>query len=141
MACHTPYGDNAKVGTFREESEHQVGIQQTYVVGGTAADGNYSGLQKFTYATKTWETITPNANVPVVNPNQITQNRRWHSATYLKASDELLIYAGSVDGIQRPSSATYAIKTTAPYQVKGYSTTDDRVLPAIAPLLLPWTAV
>jgi hypothetical protein len=100
-----------------------------YVVGGTSSDSNYTGLQKYTYSTGTWATITPQATV--------TQDRIWHSATYLNGSDTILVYAGSQQGIQSLSSQTYTIGASEPYTVLSY---ESAAPPVIAPILLPWSA-
>ncbi|KXJ95523.1 hypothetical protein Micbo1qcDRAFT_27031 [Microdochium bolleyi] len=107
-----------------------------FVVGGKAGKEDYTGLQKFTYASNTWETLTPNADVPSFE-NHVTKNRRWHSATYMAASGKILIFAGSDDGVQFPSASTFSVDTTAPYKAMAY---DTKVAPpAVAPLLLPWS--
>lgn len=108
-----------------------------FVVGGTASKADYTGLQKFTYATSTWETLAPNANIPNFE-NNVTKNRKWHSATYMAASDSILMYGGSLDGVRLASASTYMIKTTAPYAASAY---DNNAVapPATAPLLLSWS--
>ena len=58
-----------------------------FVLGGTSGLGGYTGLQKYTYWTGKWTTITPS--------KLITKDRLWHGLTYIKASDAILIYAGS----------------------------------------------
>ncbi|KAJ1331339.1 cell wall integrity and stress response component [Microdochium nivale] len=107
-----------------------------FVVGGTGGKNDYTGLQKFSYASKTWETLTPNADVPNFD-NHVTKNRRWHSAIYMPASGKILIFAGSDDGVQFPSASTFAVDTTAPYKVSAFDT--NIAPPAVAPLLLPWS--
>ncbi|KAH7035087.1 uncharacterized protein B0I36DRAFT_346929 [Microdochium trichocladiopsis] len=107
-----------------------------FVVGGTSAKADYTGLQKFTYASKTWETLAPNADVPNFD-NHVTKNVKWHSATYMAASEQILMFAGSYDGVQFPSASTYSIKTTAPYRVSSFDTLIAP--PAVAPILLPWS--
>lgn len=99
-----------------------------YVVGGNGTDPDYQGLQKFTYATGKWETITPQAPV--------TQQRLWHAAAYLNASDSILIYAGAQDGAQSPSTETFTIGASAPYDVVSYQSSAP---PTISPILLPWS--
>lgn len=99
-----------------------------YVVGGKGTDPDYQGLQKFTYATGKWETITPQAPV--------TQQRLWHDAIYLAASDSILIYAGAQDGSQNPSTQTFTVGASAPYTVISYQSSAP---PTINPMLLPWS--
>ncbi|CAG8978384.1 hypothetical protein HYALB_00009969 [Hymenoscyphus albidus] len=99
-----------------------------WVVGGSTSDANYQGLQKYTFATSTWETIQP--NVPV------TQNRLYHGAAYLNGSDSILIYAGSQDGNKVPTSQTFTLNATEPYNVLAYKAIAD---PAIDPQLIPFS--
>src|SRR5450756_1479318 len=80
-----------------------------YIVGGTSNSTDYPGLQRFTFADGTWETIRPTVAV--------TQNRLWHNAVYLNTSDSILVYAGSQDGSQHPSSQTFTIQASEPYTV------------------------
>lgn len=99
-----------------------------YIVGGTSSDADYKGLQKYTYSTGRWESITPQVAV--------TQSRVWHSATYLNASDSILVYAGSQDGVKFISTQTFTIGAAAPYDVSAY---ESAAPPVIAPILLPWS--
>jgi len=99
-----------------------------YIVGGTANDTSYQGLQKFTFATGKWDSVTPTAPV--------TQNRVWHAAVYLNSSDSILVYAGSQDGSTHPSSQTFTIKASEPYDVLAFEAIAP---PAVSPLLLQWT--
>ncbi|KAF3017481.1 hypothetical protein E8E14_010768 [Neopestalotiopsis sp. 37M] len=102
-----------------------------YIVGGTSADSAYMGLQKFTYSTGKWESITFTPQVSDL------QNRKWHSATYLNASDKILVYAGATDDIKYISTQTFTISASSPYQVLSYES--DGAPPAVAPILLPWS--
>ncbi|KAG9238832.1 hypothetical protein BJ875DRAFT_4778 [Amylocarpus encephaloides] len=99
-----------------------------WIVGGTANSSDYQGLQKFTFANSSWATIQP--NVPV------TQNRLWHNAVYLNASDSILVYAGTQDGTKQPTSQTFTINATEPHVVLAYEAAAD---PAISPILIPYT--
>ena len=99
-----------------------------YIVGGTSNATDYPGLQRFTFADGTWETIHPTVAV--------TQNRLWHNAVYLNTSDSILVYAGSQDGSQHPSSQTFTIQASEPYTVLAYEAIAP---PAISPLLMQWT--
>jgi hypothetical protein len=101
-----------------------------YIVGGTTNNtGDYQGLQKYTFDDGKWQIITPTALV--------AQNRLWHSAVYLNASDAILMYAGSQDGSKFPSSQTFTIQASEPYAVTSYQSIAP---PAIQPLLIPWNA-
>lgn len=99
-----------------------------FIVGGTANDTNYLGMQKFTFETGKWESVTP--TVPV------TQSRVWHGAVYLNSSDSILIYAGSQDGSQHASSQTFTVGASDPYNVVAYEAIAP---PAISPMLMQWT--
>lgn len=99
-----------------------------WVVGGTANDTNYQGLQKYSFATKSWATIQP--NVPV------TQNRLYHGAVYLNGSDSILVYAGTQDGTKVPTSQTFTLNATEPYNVLAYEAT---AAPAIHPQLIQYS--
>lgn len=99
-----------------------------YIVGGVANDDQYSGLQKFTYSTKKWKSITIDGD--------ILKRRRWHGATYLKSSDSIVVYAGKVDDIEGPSSETFTIQAKSPY---GVASSPSNAAPAQSPLLLPWS--
>jgi hypothetical protein len=102
-----------------------------YVVGGTtdsSAEG-YSGLQRYLFAARKWESISPLVHV--------TQNRRGHGSAYLESSSNILIYAGTQDGnFRNPSSQTFLISTIPPYSVTSYSSAGAP--PLVAPILLPW---
>ncbi|KAH7027127.1 hypothetical protein B0J12DRAFT_584599 [Macrophomina phaseolina] len=101
-----------------------------YIVGGTVdASQNYPGLMKYDFASKDWEWITPT--------DTITANRINHGATFLEASSQILIYAGSqVSGDTGSSSGTYTINTAAPYSVSSYPS--GGAPNVVSPILLPW---
>jgi len=99
-----------------------------YIVGGVSNSTDYEGLQRFTFATGKWESIRP--TVPV------TQNRVYHGAVYLNASDSILVYAGSQDGSKALSSQTFTIQASEPYSVIAY---ESIAPPAISPNLISWS--
>jgi hypothetical protein len=99
-----------------------------YVVGGKGPGADYTGLQRYIYATGKWERLA------VAPP--VTQDRLWHGATYLNSSDTILVYAGSQDGSQNPSSQTFTIKATGDHEVLAY---ESIAPPTINPMLLPWS--
>ncbi|KAI0818034.1 hypothetical protein GGR55DRAFT_53446 [Xylaria sp. FL0064] len=101
-----------------------------FVVGGKSNEADYTGLQKFTYSTGKWETITPQVTV--------TKDRVYHSATYLNSTESILVYAGSTDGNADLSQQTFTIGTSEPYGVLAYQS--DISPPGVAPILLPWSA-
>ncbi|KAI2470056.1 hypothetical protein F4781DRAFT_430792 [Annulohypoxylon bovei var. microspora] len=100
-----------------------------FVVGGQSSSADYPGLQKFTYSTGKWETITPDVLV--------TQNRTWHSATYINSSDSILIYSGSTDGQPNLSSQTFTVMASEPHSVLAFQSVISP--PGVAPILLPWS--
>ncbi|EDO02129.1 hypothetical protein SS1G_04605 [Sclerotinia sclerotiorum 1980 UF-70] len=112
------------------------GQDALYIVGGTSSNttDEYSGLQRYTFDDGKWETITTTVLV--------AQNRLWHSAVYLNASDSILMYAGSQDGTQHLSSQTFTIAASPPYNVLSFGPADGAVAPSagIQPLLLPWSS-
>lgn len=100
-----------------------------FVIGGTSGSDDYHGLQKYTYATRAWSKITPS--------DDSAKNRQWHGATYIKAVDRLLIYAGRQDGSQGPGSETFTIQASEPWEVNGFDAGDKTGL--TAPIMLPWS--
>ncbi|KAK0730513.1 hypothetical protein B0H67DRAFT_596633 [Lasiosphaeris hirsuta] len=100
-----------------------------FVIGGRGGRADYHGVQKYTYLTRKWESITL--------PQPVTQDRLWHGATYLNSSDSILVYAGSQDGSKDPSSQTFTIGASAPFTVLAY---ESIAPPTINPILLPWSA-
>ncbi|KAK1991985.1 pre-mRNA splicing factor CLF1 [Colletotrichum falcatum] len=99
-----------------------------YIVGGKAASADYRGLQKFTYSTGKWESITPQ--------DPVTQNRLLHGAAYLPATDQIVMYGGSQDGYSGPSTQTFVVGASAPYSTRAFSSI---AAPVINPMLLPWS--
>lgn len=100
-----------------------------YVIGGTSSASNYTGLQKFTYATGKWEVITPQSLV--------TQDRLYHSAVYINDTDTILMYAGSQDGDTGKSTQTFTIGASSPYSVLAYQSIAP---PTKYPILLQWSS-
>lgn len=100
-----------------------------FVVGGTGGSDEYKGLQKYTYSTGTWESITPVVSV--------TENRTDHGAVYLEGSDSIVVYAGSQDGNSNPSTQTFSIAASEPYSVLAYES--EGAPPTTKPILLAWS--
>ncbi|KAL6698527.1 hypothetical protein J3F84DRAFT_226341 [Trichoderma pleuroticola] len=100
-----------------------------FIVGGTSDAADYTGLQKYTFSTGNWTTVTP--SVPV------TQNRLHHGSTYIQADDVILVYAGSQDGSAGPSTQTFTIQTSEPYQALSFQS--NSAAPAVDPLLMSWS--
>ncbi|CAK7271398.1 hypothetical protein SEPCBS57363_004598 [Sporothrix epigloea] len=99
-----------------------------FVVGGTGVSPDYTGLQKYTYATGQWSTLTP--------LSLVTQDRWYHSAAYINSTDSILMYAGVQDGSKSTSQETFVIGASAPYQVEAVPSTAP---PTTDPMLLPWS--
>ncbi|KAI0160381.1 hypothetical protein GGR57DRAFT_499790 [Xylariaceae sp. FL1272] len=100
-----------------------------FIVGGTSSSSDYTGLQKFTYSTGKWETITSTGSA--------TKDRVYHSAVYLNGSDSILIYAGTTNGNPDLSQQNFLIQASEPYGV--LSSSSVLAPAAVAPLLLPWS--
>ena len=84
-----------------------------YVIGGTTDDNSYSGLQIYSFNSKSWQTIPTQA--PVL------QGRTNHSAAYLQDSQSIISYAGSQpDAPSFLSSQTFLISTIPPYTIQSY---------------------
>ena len=102
-----------------------------FVVGGSTGSStkDYTGLQRYTFNDKSWETCRPQSNV--------TQNRLLHGSTFLEASSSILLYGGSQDGETTPSSQTFVISSKTPYTVQSFN---SQAPPVIKPLMLPWNS-
>lgn len=124
-----PRGEQVTGGVCVEATPGDPSKAALFIVGGKGTTEGYHGLQKFTYATGKWESITL--------PQPVTQERLWHGATYINASDSILMYAGSQDGSRNPSSQTFTIGASAPHTVLAF---ESAAPPAINPILLPWSA-
>ncbi|KAF4440930.1 hypothetical protein F53441_12163 [Fusarium austroafricanum] len=101
-----------------------------FVVGGTSGSDGYTGLQKYTYSTGKWTTITPS--------ELVTKDRLRHGSMYIKASDAILVYAGSHDGVTASSGETFTIQASKPYGVNSYGPGSS---PGVRPILLNWSDV
>ncbi|KAK3394818.1 hypothetical protein B0H63DRAFT_58867 [Podospora didyma] len=99
-----------------------------FVIGGASGNTKYQGIQKYTYSTKKWESVTLS--------DTVVQNRMGHSATYIPDSDDILVYGGGQDGQLRPSGDTYTITASAPYEIHSFA----RAQSAFNPILLPWSS-
>lgn len=99
-----------------------------YVVGGASDSGDYMGLQRYSFEDKTWQTLTPLADV--------LQNRVNHSVAYLQESQSILVYAGSQDNAPSDlSSQTFLLATQPPYDIQSFT---SNAPPANNPILVPW---
>ncbi|KAI5370826.1 Putative kelch-type beta propeller [Septoria linicola] len=133
-----PLKENA---TWTEESSGQTvnapacvkatgGEDALYVVGGGSDDESYLGLQKYTFGSATWETLSP--------VGLDLQNRVNHSVVYLRDSDSILVYAGSPeDAPSDLSSQTFLLSTQPPYGIRSFT---SQAPPANRPVLAPWNS-
>ncbi|KAI1157193.1 hypothetical protein F4825DRAFT_6405 [Nemania diffusa] len=122
-------GESVEGGVCVGSTPTNSSIAGLFVVGGKSSQADYPGLQKFTYSTGKWETITPQVTV--------TKDRVYHSATYLNSTGSLLVYAGTTDGSSDLSQQTFTIATSEPYGVLAFQSTISP--PGVAPILLPWS--
>ncbi|EXF83257.1 pre-mRNA splicing factor CLF1 [Colletotrichum fioriniae PJ7] len=99
-----------------------------YIVGGKGTSTDYHGLQKFTYATGKWESISPQ--------DHVTQDRLLHGATYLPGTDQIIMYGGSQDGYSGPSTQTFVVGASAPYSTRAY---ESSAPPVVNPIVLTWS--
>ena len=101
-----------------------------YVIGGQSGNQSFSGLQRYFFGNKSWETLTPLDNN--------MQQRTNHSATYLNDSQSILVYAGSqYDEDRAISSQTFLISTVSPYNIQSYTSSAP---PTNQPILQPWNS-
>lgn len=96
------------------------------VVGGSTSTSNYQGIQSFSFSTKTWTSQTP--------LDAVASNRVDHGTAYLQQSSSILMYAGTQNNNYGPSSQTFLIQTTSPYNVQAFNSIAP---PVISPLVLP----
>lgn len=100
-----------------------------WIVGGSGGSTNYTGLQKYTYSTGKWQTMTP--------VTAVTDNRINHGAVYLPGSNSIVVYAGTQDGDSNPSTQTFTISASEPYSVLAYES--DGAPPTTNPKMLKWS--
>ncbi|KAL9038253.1 MAG: hypothetical protein Q9180_003247 [Flavoplaca navasiana] len=105
------------------------GEDSLFVIGGLANNSreDFSGLQRFTFRTKQWESCDPAVKV--------AKNRLRHGSAFLAQSSSILIYGGSQDGDLTRSSQTFVISATPPFNVQAFSSDAP---PVISPLMMPW---
>ena len=102
-----------------------------FIVGGTTKESkDYSGLQRYSFNDKSWETCNPQSNV--------TQNRLLHGSTFLSSPSSIFLYGGSQDSDTTPSSQTFVISTESPYAVQSFI--NSVAPPVVNPLVLPWNS-
>lgn len=97
------------------------------IVGGSTSTSNYQGIQSFSFSTKTWTSQTP--------LDAVAASRVDHGTAFLQQSSSILVYAGTQTNDYGPSSQTFLIQTTSPYNVKAFNSIAP---PVISPLVLPF---
>lgn len=106
------------------------GEDSLFVIGGSTngAQENYSGMQRYSFKSKTWETCDAAVNV--------AKNRVQHGSAFLSQSSSILIYGGSQDGnTNLPSSQTFLVSAAPPYSVQAFSSDAP---PVVGPLMMPY---
>ncbi|KAJ5429475.1 Galactose oxidase/kelch beta-propeller [Penicillium cf. griseofulvum] len=106
------------------------GDENFYLVGGTGSPDN-SGLQRFSFSTGKWETLTS------TSPDM--KNRTGHGAGYIPSTSRILVYAGNTDGSTQISQSTLIISTKdGSFDV---SSVTAQGAPALyEPMILPWSS-
>lgn len=106
------------------------GAASLIVVGGFTDDPDYSGLQQYNFAAKTWETIKPRSDA--------LKNRQGHSVVYNQASRAIVMFSGVANGGPGPSDETWKIDLVPPYTVAAANPPDSGRAATIRPMLFPW---
>ncbi|KAL8941872.1 MAG: hypothetical protein Q9211_001643 [Gyalolechia sp. 1 TL-2023] len=108
------------------------GDDALFVIGGStdASQPDYTGLQRFSFKNKKWETCKPTGDV--------AKNRLRHGSAWLSQSSSILIYGGSQDGTSKlPSSQTFIVSATPPFNVQAFNSDAP---PVVNPLMMPWNS-
>ena len=121
-----PMGESVTGATCVGSSPDNADAAGFWVVGGA---GGSTGLQKYSYSSGDWSSPSP--------IDQITKDRQFHSSVYIKANDQILVFAGTTDGTAAPTMETYTIGASEPHDVQGFQSAAPN---SIRPILLTWTA-
>ncbi len=97
------------------------------IVGGSTSTSNYQGIQSFSFSANKWTTQTP--------LDAVAASRVDHGTAYLQQSSSILMYAGTQNDDYGPSSQTFVIQTTSPYNVQAFNSIAP---PVVSPLVLPF---
>lgn len=101
-----------------------------YVIGGTSQNSTYTGVQRYNFASQSWQTLYP--------PTSDMVDRTNHSLAYLQASNSILVYAGSRPQSEADfSSQTFLLGLTDPYSIRSFT---SMAPPGNQPILLPFDA-
>ena len=99
------------------------------VVGGVnvTSSQDFNGLQHYSFTNQKWQSDKP--------LDSVATNRVGHGSAYLQQSSSILVYGGSQNNNYAPSSQTFVMQTTSPYNVQAFNS----VAPPVAnPLMMPW---
>ena len=99
------------------------------VVGGTASQQGYKGLQHYSFKNNSWTSNHP--------ADEVLKNRQRHGAVYLQHKSQIITYGGSQDSHVGPTSQTFAVSTKSPYATEAFSSTAP---PVINPLMLAYNS-
>ncbi|KAG9249513.1 pre-mRNA splicing factor CLF1 [Emericellopsis atlantica] len=120
------YGESVEGATCVGASPPDPDAAGFWVVGGV---GGSTGLQKYTFSSGEWSSPSPR--------DDVVKDRQHHSSVYIKANDEILVFAGTRDGSASATLETFSIDASEPY---GVSSHDPNGAPnAVRPYLLSWT--
>lgn len=125
-----PGGESVENGVCVGSTPGDPSVAALYIVGGTSSSPDYTGLQRYTYSSGKWQTIQLT--------DSVIKDRLGHSATFITASDSILVYSGDQGGSGGPSSQTFTIQASEPHSVQAYQSTISP--PGVAPLLFQWSA-
>lgn len=95
------------------------------VVGGSTSTSNYKGIQSYSFAAKKWTSQTP--------LDAVASSRVDHGTAYLKQSSSILMYAGTQTSDYGPSSQTFLLEMTSPYNVQAFNSIAP---PVVSPLII-----
>ncbi|KAF2210776.1 hypothetical protein CERZMDRAFT_112958 [Cercospora zeae-maydis SCOH1-5] len=132
LKVNATWADQERAQTVEGPACAQVAGQDAalFVVGGGSRADGYMGLQKYSFSSATWESLFPAVGV--------LQNRMNHSVTYLKDSDSILVYAGSLESSPSDlSSQTFLVSTQPPYNIRAFT---SNAPPANKPILTSWNS-
>ena len=115
-------GSTCVQGTFDND-------EALIIVGGITSNQNYDGIQHYSFANKKWQSDKP--------LDSVATNRVCHGTAYLQNSSSILVYGGSQNDNYAPSSQTFLMETTSPYNVQAFNS----VAPPVAdPLMLSYNS-
>lgn len=99
-----------------------------YVIGGKSSQRGYGGMQRYNFAQRSWETLSPNVDV--------LSDRTEHSVAYLQDTQQILVYAGSQpDAYSYLSSQTFLVSTESPNDVLAFT---SEAPPGNMPIVQPF---